>query len=198
MYDSADKNSKFLEAINRAALKHCQALDEEIKRQTKEEIEKAEEKIHTECHEKMEKAIQKYKTATVRQLAKYSMEKHSALSRRRQEMETEIFDQVEKELKSYRATEAYQNSLVRSAEKMKPFFKEADDVVIYVSEEDLPFAPQIKKAFGGCDVKADLTNKTGGLKAESRKNAILIDDSLASRLEAQRQWFAENSGLKIV
>lgn len=198
MYDAADTNSKFLEAINRAALKNCQTLEEEIEAQTRAEMAKAEKKIHEECHQKMEKETQKRKSATVRQLAEYSSEKSAALSHRRQEIENQVFAAAQQELAAYRDTAAYQDSLLRSAQAMKPLFADAADIVIFLAASDLSLASQLKAALGAHEVCADQTNKLGGMKAQSLSHKLVIDDTIASRLEAQRQWFAAHSNLKIV
>lgn len=198
MNEAAEKNSKFLEAINRAALKNCQSLEEEIQRQTRIEMQKAEDKIHTECHQKMEKETQKRKAATVGKLAGYSNEKREALSKRRQEMEAAVFEKVCQQIDAYRSTEAYRQSLLDSARAMQPLFQGAKDLVLLVAKADLPMASQLKEISGACEVKEDRSNKLGGIYAESRSAKLVADDTYASRLEAQRQWFAENSGLKIV
>lgn len=198
MYDPADKNSKFLEAINRVALKNCQALDNEIKEQTRVELEQAEAKIHAECHQKMEKEIQKRKSATVRQLAQYGSEKREVTGRRRQEIEDAVFQAVLKNLSAYRKTDAYLESMMDSARAMKSLFDGIDDLIVFIGEADLPLAPQLQKVLGRCEIKTDPFNKMGGIRAESRTAGLVADDTFAARLEKQKQWFAENSGLKIV
>lgn len=198
MYDAADKNSKFLEAINKAALKNCQTLNEEIKQNARMEMEQAEAETHAECHKKMEREIQKIRIATVGQLAKYSSEKREQLSQRRQEIETAVFDSVHRKLAVYAATPAYRQSLLSAAGKIKDLLNSADDIILYIAEADFPMADALKTAAGACAVTTDPANTLGGIKAESRSAEIFIDDTFASRLEMRKQWFAENSGLKIV
>lgn len=198
MYDAADKNSKFLEAINRAALKNCETLDAEVKQQTKAEMEKAEAKIHAECHRKMEKEIRKIKSATEGELAKYSAGKRELLSARRQEIEDAVFRAVKEKLAAYRESQAYQDGLLHSARQMKPLFDGQDDVEVLVAQADLALADELKQIFGNCQVKADRGNTLGGLRVQSLSGKTVANDTFAVRLEQQRQWFAEQSGLKIV
>ena len=74
----------------------------------------------------------------------------------------------------------------------------ADDVVVYVRKDDLKFADAIKSAVkGNCRVEQSDEISIGGMIGISKKMGLLVDETLDSRLEAQHEWFCENSGLKV-
>lgn len=198
MYDSKDKDSKFLEAINNAAQKSCNELAQELKEQIKKEMEKAEAEIHAECHRKMEKKLSKLQTATVGTLAKYVGEKREVLGYRRAEIEAAVFHAVNLKLAVYQTTAPYRVSMTASAVTLKPYFSDASDVVLYVCAGDMALANDLQDAFGHCQVMADPTNRLGGIRAESLSKKLCINDTFDSRLTKEKQWFAECSGLKIV
>lgn len=47
----------------------------------------------------------------------------------------------------------------------------------------------------GCEVTADTTIRLGGLRAKC--GAVEADDTLDMKLEAQKDWFLQNSGMSI-
>ena len=75
-------------------------------------------------------------------------------------------------------------------------FKPHKRVVILYSLKKC--SPLIKTAFGDCTVKVDPTILLGGLRAENTEIGRVLDMTLDVVLEQQHEWFAENSGLKIV
>ncbi len=66
-----------------------------------------------------------------------------------------------------------------------------------VKEEDKEFFENLLKEKNiKSIVKADYI-RLGGFKFESTELSILIDETLDSRVENQREWFQENSGFII-
>ena len=56
---------------------------------------------------------------------------------------------------------------------------------------------KVYSAFLIASFSKDSTIKIGGLKGINSLATLLIDDTLDSRLESQKKWFEENSGLYI-
>ena len=53
-------------------------------------------------------------------------------------------------------------------------------------------------AFGRkCDIESTDEITIGGMTGLSKKLGMLADETLDSKLEQQREWFFENSGLKV-
>ena len=73
------------------------------------------------------------------------------------------------------------------------------DCVLYVNERDLGAAEGIKALFGGStEVRADKTIKIGGIRGYCASMGIIADETLDSKLEAQREWFVENAALSVL
>lgn len=198
MSDQVKRTSKFLEAISNSAIKHIQQLDEEAKKAAREELQRAEDKVHLECHEKMDREVRKIRKKTDSILAEYRDENAINMSKKRQYIELQVFQAAEKEILEFTKTAKYAQSLSLSAKKIGDFFN-SNDVVLYVREQDLGLAEELKKAFGKkCTVESDSENVLGGLRAVSKEKKLVADDTYSTRLQEQKKWFAENSGLKIV
>ena len=69
----------------------------------------------------------------------------------------------------------------------------ADKAVFYARPQDVEAAKSAVPA--GCEVTADATIRLGGLRAKS--GAVEADDTLDMKLEAQKDWFLQNSGMSI-
>ena len=54
-----------------------------------------------------------------------------------------------------------------------------------------------KNRAAGCTLQPDDSIRLGGLRAENRAAHMAADDTLSTRLAAQRSWFLENAGLSI-
>ena len=73
------------------------------------------------------------------------------------------------------------------------------DVIVYVRPGDMRFADDIKKAFGrDCKVESSDEITIGGCRAGVAGGSTVADDTLDTRLEAQREWFLENSGMSVI
>ena len=73
------------------------------------------------------------------------------------------------------------------------------DCVLYLNERDLDFAGELKEFFSGnVEVKADKTIKIGGIKGYCACKGIIADETLDTKLEAQREWFVENAALSVL
>ena len=60
-------------------------------------------------------------------------------------------------------------------------------------------ADDIKKAFGrDCKVESSDEITIGGCRAGVAGGSTVADDTLDTRLEAQREWFLENSGMSVI
>ena len=88
--------------------------------------------------------------------------------------------------------------LIKSAKEIADIFKE-NSCVIFISENDNKFAQDIKAQFSGeVTVENDVAIKIGGIKGFCKDLKIVADNTLDSKLNSQKDWFTENSGLKVM
>ena len=96
------------------------------------------------------------------------------------------------------------------AVKMKNEGKTEQGIIIgydrrFLSKESMRWLGQvfaaegIKALFGGStEVRADKTIKIGGIRGYCVDMGIIADETLDSKLEAQREWFVENAALSVL
>ena len=71
--------------------------------------------------------------------------------------------------------------------------------VLLLGEKDKKYEDLVRKAFGEeCPVQTDATIRLGGIRAVNSGSGVLADDSLDTRLESQREWFEEHSGMAVI
>ena len=88
--------------------------------------------------------------------------------------------------------------LIKSAKEIADIFKD-NSCVIFISENDNKFAQDIKAQFSGeVTVENDVAIKIGGIKGFCKDLKIVADNTLDSKLNSQKDWFTENSGLKVM
>ena len=113
-------------------------------------------------------------------------------------MVEDVFKKAAEKLIAYTATDDYTAKLLDSAEAIAGVFGDKD-CVLYVNERDLVMAQKLKAFFSGtAQVEADRSILIGGLKGSCESLHIIADETLDSKLEAQREWFVENAALSVL
>ena len=70
--------------------------------------------------------------------------------------------------------------------------------VLCVRKEDLKYADDLKKAYAlPIEVEEGQQIQLGGFIIENKTTNVVVDESLDSNLEAQKDWFYKTSGLMI-
>ena len=100
-------------------------------------------------------------------------------------------------LLAFAATSQYRDFLLETASSLCGLFPQEGSVLL-VAPRDLPFADDLAKAFGkGCRVEASDAIRLGGLQCQNQEAGLFADETLDSKLEDQRAWFAAASGLTV-
>lgn len=193
-----NKTDNFLKAIKRYAKEQKNAMKDEVGQLKIERLKEAEEKgKHDSDALIREKLHEKHNTKTAL-IAKQTQDGQRKLFIERSAMVDEVFDMAAKRLVEYTETDDYASKLEESAKAVAKVF-DGKDCIIYVSERDLNASEAIKFLFDGkAEVKADKTIKIGGVRGYCAEMGIIADETLDSKLEAQREWFVENAGLTVL
>ena len=105
-----------------------------------------------------------------------------------------IFKNAREELVAFTKTPEYKEFMVNKAKKLAGDYMPHS--VIYVKEEDLGLADDLKAAYSDAEVKAgDIT--IGGLIVENTESSIVHNETLEFALKNQKEWFNQHSGLII-
>lgn len=195
---NVNKTENFLNAIQKYAEQQKLDMQKEIEAFKAEEMDKAEREglqaAYDIIHEEM--ALQKAEIA--RDLAKKEKASKDQLFIERKRMMEEVFSLATEKLISYTQSAEYEQKLLKQAESIAEIFKN-QSCTVYVNEKDLKFSDKLKAYFSE-DTQVMSANdiKIGGVKVHCPSKAMIADETLDSKLEAQKQWFIENSALKVV
>lgn len=116
------------------------------------------------------------------------------LSRKHQELEEKLFEEVEEMLRVFLTSPEYADWL---EDKVKRALKaaEGDQIEFYLSAGDEALAEEIKKRTG-IQPRISQTSFLGGIRAVIPEKNILIDYTLLTLLETEKENFNFDGGLK--
>ena len=193
-----NKTDNFLKAIRRYAKQQKSVMKGEVKQLKTERLKEAEEKAKRDSQRLIKDKLQETRTRQTAILAKKTQDGQRKLFIARSAMVEEVFKKAADKLVEYAKSDAYTSKLTDSAKAIADVF-DGRDCVLYVNERDLGAAEGIKALFGGStEVRADKTIKIGGIRGYCADMGIIADETLDSKLEAQREWFVENAALSVL
>lgn len=141
------------------------------------------------------------KTASIRleagrRISESASECRKKVFSRRNEIADKTLSSVAEKLGEFTKSEEYKAFLFGCAEKILDDFG-SGNVTLLLRPEDMKFEAELEAKFPNASVSQDDSIRIGGLKGINSIVTLLIDDTLDSRLEQQKRWFEENSGLYI-
>ena len=192
-----EKVSKFLEAITKDALRRKEKILKEIDDFNKEELEKAEDEALSEAYALIQGEISNTRSELRREYCLLEMEKRKQLFQRRSEITAQVFERAQDMLKEYAAADEYHSDFFKDLKQAAEQFS-SGKVIIMIRSQDLPFENEIRALFpNNCTIEEDKTITIGGFRLKDLQHGLLADNTLDVKLEQQRDWFLENSGLSI-
>ena len=193
-----NKTDNFLKAIRRYAKQQKSVMKGEVKQLKTERLKEAEEKAKRDSQRLIKDKLLETRTRQTAILAKNTQDGQRKLFIERSAMVEEVFKMAADKLVAFAKSDAYTAKLTDSAKAIADVF-DGRDCVLYVNERDLGAAEGIKALFGGStEVRADKTIKIGGIRGYCASMGIIADETLDSKLEAQREWFVENAALSVL
>lgn len=198
MPDTVSKTDNFLKAIEKYAEVQRTKIQSEAEDFKEKELNKAEEEGLREAYVLIQKEMSDIRMRVAAEFSKAENASRRKNFIRRKEIEQDIFDEARKKLLEYVKTDKYVKSLEKSAGLISEKL-DADDVVIKISGRDIKLKDNILNVFSGkkCEIQVSDDIVIGGMTGQSHSLGLLIDETLDTRLEAQHEWFCENSGLKV-
>lgn len=193
-----NKTDNFLKAIKKYANAQKSAMRGEVKQLKTERLKEAEEKAKAERDSLVKTKLTESRSRQTALLATKTQEAQRNLFVERIAMTDEVFKLAAEKLDDYTKTDAYSARLTESAKEIAALFGDKD-CVLYLNERDLDKADELSRLFSGStEVQADKTIKIGGVKGYCESMGIIADETLDSKLEAQRDWFSENAELSVI
>ena len=124
-------------------------------------------------------------------------EKTKKLVVKRDEYVANIFKEAKEKLVAFVASKDYQKYLIEHIEKIGKLYQ-MEDSTLELREEDMRYKDELVKAYG-VDLEVEVSDKIkiGGFIIENKATNVVVDESLDSALENQKDWFYKTSGLMI-
>ena len=124
-------------------------------------------------------------------------EKTKKLVVKRDEYVANIFKEAKEKLVAFVASKDYQKYLIEHIEKIGKLYQ-IEDSTLELREEDMRYKDELVKAYG-VDLEVEVSDKIkiGGFIIENKATNVVVDESLDSALENQKDWFYKTSGLMI-
>lgn len=192
------KTNKFLQAIQRYAIEQKNAMKGEAKQLKTERLKEAEKTARRESERLVKETLRSARINRTAALAQKTQEGQKELFKERSRMVEEIFGAAAEKLAEYTLTEEYTIRLTESAKAISDLFGEKA-CVIYVKKGESALAEGFKSLFkGGAEILVDESIKIGGIIGYCADLGIIADETLDSKLNAQREWFIENSSLTVL
>lgn len=198
MLNQEERAAKFFDAIT----KDAEERHEEMTRKTRETVESGLEKAKTKAHSQAQAKIERERMLKEqdfnRTVANERTQQRARLTDKRGAITDEVFGDAREKLVTFTESDGYADFLKKSAAGFAAVFPQGD-VTVYVHPGDMRFADDIKNAFGrDCKVESSDEIAIGGCRAGVVGGSTVADDTLDTRLEAQREWFLENSGMSVI
>ena len=192
MIELKTRAEQFLKSIQAEGERQCAA----IRSQTEAEVSSALAAARREEQARADRTIAfeaaRAKTQANRTLSAARSQARAALAQRRQALADGVFAEAEARLADFTATQDYAAWLQAGAAELAA--RLGAGTVLYARPADCALLAALPQ---GCTLQPDDTIRLGGLRAENKARGLAADDTLSTRLGAQRAWFLENAGLKI-
>lgn len=116
------------------------------------------------------------------------------LSRKQQELREVLFSEIQEQLRAFTKTEGYADWLEAKVKKALVIAGE-DEIQISLSPEDADLIPEIEKRTGMRPLLAE-DSFLGGIRAVIPQKNILIDDTLLTSFQNEKESFNYDGGLR--
>lgn len=193
-----DKTSNFLKAIDKYAKEQQKEIKLTAASFKRKELQKAEAEVLRDSYILIQKEMAQMRKSIDSEVSKAEIQSKRELLKQRKELMEKVFLKAKEKLISYTKTQEYENLLKKSSQKISDML-DTTGTTLFVKKEDLNFKNEILAFFEKkCTVKESTDIKIGGILGVNEKLGLIIDETLDSKLENERNWFSENSGLSIV
>lgn len=124
-------------------------------------------------------------------------EKTKKLVETREAYVTKIFKEAKNRLNEFVNSEGYKMYLIKHMEKISSLYQMSDSI-LKLRQNDTEYADDLVKAYG-IDLTVEVSDeiKIGGFIIENKATNVVVDESLDTALENQKEWFYKTSGLMI-
>ena len=191
------KTSEFFNAINEDLGKQVTDILDEANETQRIQFEQANADAKEKSAAYLRTEVAKITQSIGRRIALTEAQTKKSKFDKRSGVADKVFSDTALKLASFSQSDDYESFLISSAKRMSDIFN-GGEIVFRLRGCDMKFSEKIAAAVvQQCRFEADDTIKLGGCRAVSESSRLAADDTLDCRLEEQRSWFYENSGLSV-
>lgn len=197
MANSDEKVSKFVQAITEYAEEQSRKIHQEVEDFKAERLLAAEKEVLIDSYRLIQKERAELNNQMSREMSRRELEARKALLAKRRDMMNAVFSQAEEKLIEYMAQPVYASRLKQSLTDMTEQLP-AEGTVYNVSSRDAGLLSELSALCPqGSRVEVSEDIRIGGLRGVNTAAGIVMDDTLDTRLDMQRDWFTRNSHLTV-
>jgi len=198
MQNVEENLQKLSQTVLEQATNKRKLLDDELEKKKQESIKQKEIEFLGKAYKKIQSSIAKTNSDTNEKVAKTQIECKGQLISRREEIISEVFNNVSKKISEFVSADQYYNWLL---DIVKETVSEAGEgnIVVLINKSDEKWIPQLQKDIivSGINIVQD-EDIIGGAKALNIDKGIIVDNSIKFFLDQQRNGFLRVSGLSII
>lgn len=185
----------FLKSVTDYAQTQCKKLERTAETQMQKEITAYKKQAAENSRSNTNCEIGKIRSDAAFKVAEYESEKRLALADLRNELSDGIFDEITLKIKDFTKSSEYSDFLKKSAERLIQII--GSEIVFYVRPCDMIYSEILNQIAENAEILEDGQIFLGGIIATDKNATLRADDTLDSRLSAEKKSFFENTDFKI-
>lgn len=197
MDSKMSKTEAFFNAINEESMKNRVDIITEANRMKAQATSEAKAEAKKLYNEKITSELAKINRKAGITVSAKEKEYKLKILEKRNSITDFVFESAQKRLADFTKTEDYKEYLKKNLIHALTVCK-GESVTVFLKPDDMKYSGELKKCVKNeCTFVPDDSIKVGGIKCRCDSLSLIIDDTISRRLDEQREWFYENSGLNI-
>lgn len=197
MANSDEKVSKFVQAITEHAEQQRQQIHQEVEDFKAARLLEAEKQVLSDAYQLIQKERADLHNQLSREMSRRDLDARKELLDRRREMMDAVFAKARERLLAYVESPAYSDTLRAAVREMVEKLP-ADGTIYTLRRRDEAEADALRALIpAGCSLTFTDDIRIGGCRGVNAAAGVMIDDTLDTKLELQREWFVKSSGLTV-
>lgn len=185
----------FLKSVTDYADVQCKKLERTAETQMQKEITAYKKQATENSRTNTQREISKIQSDAALRASQYESEKRLALASLRNELSDGIFEETKLKIKDFTQSKEYLDFLKKSAERLVQTL--GSEIIFYVRPCDMIYSNIFNEITVNAKVYEDENIRLGGIIATDKADSLRADDTLDSRLKAEKKSFFENADFKI-
>ena len=193
MNSNTNKTELFRRAINADANDRCNKIKNDVDKFVADELKKTRRLAHQNVRPVRSSEFDRLNEEINAELSETETKEIEKLVAKRRESTDSVFNKAIEQLENFTASDEYSDFIKKSVKNIQSAI--GNDCVILLSPADKRLENTVKALVN--DVQYDNSIQLGGCKGINSRTGMTADDTLDSRLEAEKQSFYGYSGLSL-